>query len=329
MVRGVACAGLCGAHRAVGGGTTFDTQAMVSNGTHALGFDHINLDDCWHGAGSPLLSSHIAQRQPASQRPPRVTRLTSPPQPSAVVLAPLPDTLTTHLPPCSPSHCPPTRTAFACRADTTRAPDGSLRPDPARFPSGTKAVAARLHAMGLKFWLYTSMGDTTCNSGGRSSKVGWCGGGERPGGGRVGRRAGGRAGGWLGGWEVGRLGDRAWAQAGGWRMDRGWRREGGERGGVAAGRSAGRRDGCLRTRLWNGRSWPPGRRRREVTRWFRSHAADQLHSPLHCDDVAADPRQLRSLFKRCQDHRIVRPHSPFAHTTQRCLAPARCGSISV
>jgi len=34
-----------------------------------------------------------------------------------------------------------------------------------------KAVAAKLHGMGLKFGLYTSMGDATCNQGGRPTKI--------------------------------------------------------------------------------------------------------------------------------------------------------------
>jgi alpha-galactosidase len=78
-------------------------EAMVSNGMHKLGFDHVNLDDCW--------------------------------------------------------------------AAESRDADGNIRPDPTRFPSGMKAVAAKLHGMGLKFGLYTSMGDATCNQGGRPTKI--------------------------------------------------------------------------------------------------------------------------------------------------------------
>ena len=49
--------------------------------------------------------------------------------------------------------------------------NGNIQPDPARFPSGMEAVADKLHAMGLKFGLYTSMGDSTCNPGGRPHKI--------------------------------------------------------------------------------------------------------------------------------------------------------------
>eukprot|EP00045_Choanoeca_perplexa_P003505 m.31525 g.31525 ORF g.31525 m.31525 type:complete len:424 (+) comp12082_c0_seq1:254-1525(+) len=79
-------------------------DAMVSNGMHDLGFEYINLDDCW--------------------------------------------------------------------ADTARDPTtGAIRPDPNRFPSGMKAVADQIHAKGLKFGLYTSMGSSTCNQGGRPTKI--------------------------------------------------------------------------------------------------------------------------------------------------------------
>ena len=71
-------------------------DAMVSNGMHKLGFDHINLDDCW--------------------------------------------------------------------AAESRDADGNIRPDPTRFPSGMKAVADKLHGMGLKFGLYTAMGTKTCTA---------------------------------------------------------------------------------------------------------------------------------------------------------------------
>eukprot|EP00053_Salpingoeca_punica_P007121 m.65832 g.65832 ORF g.65832 m.65832 type:complete len:421 (-) comp14009_c0_seq1:350-1612(-) len=78
-------------------------QAMLDNGMHDLGFEYINLDDCW--------------------------------------------------------------------AATTRDADGNIQPDPDRFPSGMKAMADWLHARGLKFGLYTSMGDTTCNPGGRPTSI--------------------------------------------------------------------------------------------------------------------------------------------------------------
>lgn len=43
-----------------------------------------------------------------------------------------------------------------------RGPDGTIRPDPARFPSGMKALADYVHDRGLKFGLYSDVGDKTC-----------------------------------------------------------------------------------------------------------------------------------------------------------------------
>jgi hypothetical protein len=43
-----------------------------------------------------------------------------------------------------------------------RGADGSITPDPARFPSGMKAVADYIHAKGLKFGVYTARGSRTC-----------------------------------------------------------------------------------------------------------------------------------------------------------------------
>ena len=43
-----------------------------------------------------------------------------------------------------------------------RAADGTLRPDPARFPSGMAALADYVHARGLKFGLYSDAGTATC-----------------------------------------------------------------------------------------------------------------------------------------------------------------------
>lgn len=54
-----------------------------------------------------------------------------------------------------------------CWADDERAADGSIQPDPDRFPSGMAALASWLHAHGLKLGLYTSAGSTTCSQGGR------------------------------------------------------------------------------------------------------------------------------------------------------------------
>jgi len=40
--------------------------------------------------------------------------------------------------------------------------DGNLVPDPAKFPSGVKALAAYIHSKGLKFGLYNCAGTKTC-----------------------------------------------------------------------------------------------------------------------------------------------------------------------
>ncbi|MGB3441008.1 MAG: NPCBM/NEW2 domain-containing protein [Actinophytocola sp.] len=50
-----------------------------------------------------------------------------------------------------------------CWALPARNAAGNLVPDPARFPSGIKAVADYVHAKGLKFGIYTSAGTKTCN----------------------------------------------------------------------------------------------------------------------------------------------------------------------
>ena len=43
--------------------------------------------------------------------------------------------------------------------------DGHVVSDPNRFPSGIKALAAYVHSKGLKFGLYTAVGNFTCASG--------------------------------------------------------------------------------------------------------------------------------------------------------------------
>jgi alpha-galactosidase len=45
-----------------------------------------------------------------------------------------------------------------------RAADGSMVPDPAKFPSGIKALADQLHALGLRSGLYTAIGTRTCQN---------------------------------------------------------------------------------------------------------------------------------------------------------------------
>ncbi|MEU0879289.1 NPCBM/NEW2 domain-containing protein [Lentzea sp. NPDC005914] len=53
-----------------------------------------------------------------------------------------------------------------CWALPSRASNGDLVPDPARFPSGIKALADYVHSKGLKFGIYTSAGTMTCNPAG-------------------------------------------------------------------------------------------------------------------------------------------------------------------
>jgi len=47
---------------------------------------------------------------------------------------------------------------------------GDIQPDPTRFPSGIKALADYIHAKGLKFGIYSDVGDKTC--GGRPGSRG-------------------------------------------------------------------------------------------------------------------------------------------------------------
>jgi alpha-galactosidase len=49
-----------------------------------------------------------------------------------------------------------------CWMANTRDPNGHLRPDPARFPGGMKALADYIHSKGLKFGIYSSAGTITC-----------------------------------------------------------------------------------------------------------------------------------------------------------------------
>jgi alpha-galactosidase len=53
-----------------------------------------------------------------------------------------------------------------CWALPQRDAQGDLVPDPARFPSGIKALADYVHERGLKFGIYTSAGTKTCNTAG-------------------------------------------------------------------------------------------------------------------------------------------------------------------
>lgn len=49
-----------------------------------------------------------------------------------------------------------------CWANWQRDKDGHLQPNPKRFPSGIKALAAYIHSKGLRFGLYSSAGTSTC-----------------------------------------------------------------------------------------------------------------------------------------------------------------------
>ena len=42
--------------------------------------------------------------------------------------------------------------------------DGTIQPDPVRFPSGMKALADYAHSKGLKFGVYTARGSRTCQT---------------------------------------------------------------------------------------------------------------------------------------------------------------------
>ena len=42
--------------------------------------------------------------------------------------------------------------------------NGTIQPDPARFPSGMKALADYAHSKGLKFGVYTARGSRTCQN---------------------------------------------------------------------------------------------------------------------------------------------------------------------
>ncbi|MEU6123028.1 NPCBM/NEW2 domain-containing protein [Streptomyces sp. NPDC047123] len=59
-----------------------------------------------------------------------------------------------------------------CWALPERDTNGTLVPDPVRFPGGIKAVADYVHAKGLKLGIYTSAGTKTCNSAGFPGALG-------------------------------------------------------------------------------------------------------------------------------------------------------------
>ncbi|XP_003228708.3 alpha-N-acetylgalactosaminidase isoform X1 [Anolis carolinensis] len=49
-----------------------------------------------------------------------------------------------------------------CWAAKKRDPQGKLQPDPERFPSGIKSLADYVHSKGLKFGIYSDLGNATC-----------------------------------------------------------------------------------------------------------------------------------------------------------------------
>eukprot|EP00039_Didymoeca_costata_P009107 m.120525 g.120525 ORF g.120525 m.120525 type:complete len:443 (+) comp14365_c0_seq1:108-1436(+) len=51
-----------------------------------------------------------------------------------------------------------------CWTAINRTTDGNIQADPTRFPDGLEPVIQHVHSLGLKFGLYTSAGDTTCNT---------------------------------------------------------------------------------------------------------------------------------------------------------------------
>ena len=62
-------------------------------------------------------------------------------------------------------YCSPTRLIRLVRSDCWQAPrrvNGHIVSDPQRFPSGIKALAAYVHARGLKLGLYSALGNNSC-----------------------------------------------------------------------------------------------------------------------------------------------------------------------
>lgn len=49
-----------------------------------------------------------------------------------------------------------------CWHNSTRNPDGSISPDPIKFPSGMLSLSRYVHSKGLKFGLYSDAGSKTC-----------------------------------------------------------------------------------------------------------------------------------------------------------------------
>ena len=51
-----------------------------------------------------------------------------------------------------------------CWVGQERTSEGKIQPDAGRFPRGLQPVIEHVHSLGLRFGLYTSVGDTTCNN---------------------------------------------------------------------------------------------------------------------------------------------------------------------
>jgi alpha-galactosidase len=58
-----------------------------------------------------------------------------------------------------------------CWAMDERNAAGQLYPDPTRFPNGLTSLFSTLHSMNFSVTLYTSLGFTTCEKGGRSQPI--------------------------------------------------------------------------------------------------------------------------------------------------------------
>jgi alpha-galactosidase len=58
-----------------------------------------------------------------------------------------------------------------CWAATNRTVEGEITWDTTRFPNGMPALVEWVHQQGFKIAVYTSIGNTTCNTGGRKHYI--------------------------------------------------------------------------------------------------------------------------------------------------------------
>src|SRR3989442_14344007 len=58
-----------------------------------------------------------------------------------------------------------TLTIDDCWSAVSRDSSGNLTNDPVKFPSGMKAIGDYIHARGLKYGIYASIGTATCTGG--------------------------------------------------------------------------------------------------------------------------------------------------------------------